>query len=144
MSENDTVRLLRQCGAGAKMGVASIDGVIGSVENDALHALLRESKKRHEQLHSRAAELLSQLGSEDKEPNPVARGMSFMKTGMKMMSQKPDAAAADLIVDGCNMGVKSLARYLNQYPTAQQPAKDVASELIVEEEGLAKDVRPYL
>lgn len=42
------------------------------------------------------------------------------------------------------MGVKSLSRYLNQYPNAQPQAQKVTRELIGEEESLAKSVRPYL
>ena len=85
MNDQDTVRLLRECDAGAKMGVASIDGVIESVRNRELHSLLQNSKQRHEQLGDRTAQLLSRLGDEGKEPNPMAKGMSTMKIGMKMM-----------------------------------------------------------
>lgn len=144
MNDQDTVRLLRECDAGAKMGVASIDGVIESVRNRELHSLLQNSKQRHEQLGDRTAQLLSRLGDEGKEPNPMAKGMSTMKIGMKMMLGNPDQQAADLITDGCNMGVKSLCRYLNEYPTAQQEAKDITNQLIGEEEQLARTMRPYL
>ena len=144
MNDQDTVRLLRECDSGAKMGVASIDGVIENVKNRELHSLLQNSKQRHEQLGDRTAQLLSQLGDEGKEPNPMAKGMSSMKIGMKMMMGNPDQQAADLITDGCNMGVKSLCRYLNEYPTAQQEAKDIANQLIGEEEQLARTMRPFL
>lgn len=144
MNDQDTVRLLRECDAGAKMGVASIDGVIESVKNQELHGLLQDSKQRHEQLGDRTAQLLSQLGDEGKEPNPMAKGMSSMKINMKMMMGNPDQQAADLITDGCNMGVKSLCRYLNEYPTAQQEAKDITNQLIGEEEQLARTMRPFL
>ena len=34
MVEKDTIRLLRECDAGVKMGVASIDDVIDRVQNE--------------------------------------------------------------------------------------------------------------
>ena len=43
MIENDTVRLLRECDAGIKMGVDSINEVIDKVKGDAL----RETLIRH-------------------------------------------------------------------------------------------------
>ena len=144
MNDQDTVRLLRECDAGAKMGVASIDGVIEIVRNQELHALLQSSKQRHEQLGDRTAQLLGQLGDAGKEPNPMAKGMSTMKISMKMMLGNPDQQAADLITDGCNMGVKSLCRYLNEYPTARQEARDITNQLIGEEEQLARTMRPFL
>ena len=36
MENQDTLRLLRECDAGAKMGVASIDGVLENVKNQEL------------------------------------------------------------------------------------------------------------
>ena len=144
MNDQDTLRLLRECDAGAKMGVASIDGVIEDVKNRELHDLLQNSKQRHEQLGDRTAQLLSQWHEEGKEPNLMAKSMSSMKISMKMMTGNPDQQAADLITDGCNMGVKSLCRYLNQYPTAQQEAKDITNQLIGDQEQLARTMRPYL
>jgi hypothetical protein len=44
--------------------------------------------------------------------------MSWMKTNMKLSMEDSDATIADLMTDGCNMGVKSLNRYLNQYKAA--------------------------
>jgi hypothetical protein len=51
---------------------------------------------------------------------------------------------ADLITDGCDMGVKSLYRYLNQYKTANDKAKNLANKIIEEEESLRKEMKPYL
>ena len=35
---------------------------------------------------------------------------------------------ADLMTDGCNMGVKSLSRYLNQYKAADEQSKNIAKK----------------
>ena len=53
MENQDTLRLLRECDAGAKMGVASIDGVLENVKNQEMQDLLAQSRKRHEQLGNR-------------------------------------------------------------------------------------------
>ena len=55
-----------------------------------------------------------------------------------------DETIADLMTDGCNMGVKSLNRYLNQYKAADEESKDITKRLIRIEESMAEDVRPYL
>ncbi len=144
MNRDDTIRLLRECDAGAKMGVSSIDGVLEDVRDPALTSLLRSSKREHEKLGERAAQQLFNLGDDGKEPPLMAKGMSALKTGMKMMGAEPDRQAADLIVDGCNMGVKSLCRYMNRFPQADTPAKDIAGQLIALEEQLSRDIRPYL
>ena len=74
----------------------------------------------------------------------MAKGMSWIKTNMKLAMDGSDSAIADLMTDGCNMGVKSLNRYLNQYKAADAKAKDLARRLIGLEEGLAVDIRCYL
>ena len=43
-----------------------------------------------------------------KDPNPMAKGMSWIKTNVKLVIDESDNTIADLITDGCNMGVKSL------------------------------------
>ena len=144
MIEQDTIRLLRECDAGVKMGVSSIDDVLDHVQNHDLKKLLVECKRRHERLKEELQGLLDRYEDEGKEPNPIAKGMSWMKSNLKMNLEQSDAAIAELMTDGCNMGVKSLSRYLNQYQAADEKSKDIAKKLIHLEETLAEDIRGYL
>ena len=50
MVEQDTIKLLRECDAGVKMGVSSIDDVMDHVNAEKLRDLLRECRAKHEQL----------------------------------------------------------------------------------------------
>ena len=79
-------------------------------------------------------------GGEEKEPSPIAKGMSWMKTNMKMSMDNSDSTAAELITDGCNMGVKTLQRYLNEYQGADAEAKAICEKMISIEEKLCKDM----
>ena len=98
-----------------------------------------------EKLGNEIHTLLIQQGSKDQEPTPMAKGMSWMKTNMKLLVEEDsDKAVADLITDGCNMGMKSLNRYLNQYQAAEEQVKDIAKDLVGLEQDLVKDVRPFL
>ena len=49
-----------------------------------------------------------------------------------------------LLAVGCNMGVKSLNRYLNQYKAADETSKDITKRLINLEEKLTVDIRGFL
>ena len=88
--------------------------------------------------------LLEEYHDYGKDPNPMAKGMSWMKTNMKLVMHESDATIADLMTDGCNMGVKSLHKYLNQYKAADEKSKDIAKKLINIEEKLTVDIRGYL
>ncbi len=144
MNGTDTVKLLKESDAGVKMGVSAIDDVLDKVSSDKLLNILNESKEKHQQLGSKIHEMLNKEHDETKEPNPIAKSMSWMKTNVKLAMDKNDQTIADLITDGCNMGVKSLNRYLNQYAAASEEAKSYTKELIDLEESLAKDIACYL
>lgn len=144
MIEQDTVKLLRECDAGIKMGIASIDDVLEHVEDDRFHQCLTDCRKEHEQLQSEIQNLLGRYQDEGKNPNPLAKGMSKVKTGIKLGMADTDATVADLMTDGCNMGVKSLNKYLNQYEAADEVSKDITKRLIHLEQQLTQQIRRYL
>ena len=144
MIEQDTIKLLRECDAGVKMGVSSIEDVIDYVNSDDFKTCLSRCKTEHDKLDSQIQSELDKYGDEGKNPSPIAKGMSWMKTNFKMAIDHSDGVIADLMTDGCNMGVKSLNKYLNQYKAADERSKDIAKRLINLEEKLAIDIRGYL
>jgi len=144
MIEQDTIKLLRECDAGVKMGVKSIDDVMDYVSEEKLRKLLTECKSEHEKLEIEIRDELNRYEDDGKEPNPIAKGMSWMKTNIKLVMNESDTTIADLMTDGCNMGVKSLNKYLNQYKAADEKSKDIAKRLINLEEKLAIDIRDFL
>ena len=112
---NDTISLLQECSAGANMAMSAIDQVLEGVENPALRDALTESRRVHDRIGGETRSLLRAQGQEGKAANPVAQSMAWLKTNWKLTVRPGDETVADLIVDGCNMGVKSLTRYQNQY-----------------------------
>lgn len=144
MIEQDTIKLLRECDAGIQMGVDSIDDVLNKVRSEKMRECLSQCKKEHQELDAEVQELLEKYRDDGKDPNPIAKGMSWMKTNVKMAMDDSDATIADLMVDGCDMGVKSLSRYLNQYEAADEVSKDICKRLIKLEEKLGKQMRAYL
>lgn len=144
MIEQDTIKLLRECDAGVKMGVSSIDDVLKYVKDEKLKEILADNKKDHEKLDKKLQILLDKYKDDGKAPNPMAKGMSWMKTNMKLAFNESDKTVADLITDGCNMGVKSLNEYLNKYEAADEESKDICKKLINLEEKLAVKIREFL
>ncbi|MCM1285985.1 MAG: hypothetical protein NC213_05570 [Acetobacter sp.] len=143
-ADGDTVKLLRECDSGIKMGISAIDDVIDDVQDQCFKGLLNDSRNQHEKLQEEIGLLLVQHDDEGKDPNPIAKGMSWMKTNVKMAADGGDNTVADLITDGCNMGVKSLSRYLNQYKSADTRSRDITGRLVEIEDRLVNNIRPYL
>ena len=144
MIEQDTIKLLRECDAGIKMGVSSIDDVLDRTESPRIRQTLSKCKEEHEKLKEEINSLLARYQDDGKNPNPIAKSMSWMKTTMKLGMNESDSTIADLMTDGCNMGVKSLNKYLNEYKAADEVSKDITKRLINLEEQLTTDLREYL
>lgn len=144
MIEQDTIKLLRECDAGIKMGVSSIEEVLPKVSDKDFEKKLTKCKEEHKKLDRELQSLLDEYHDDGKEPNPMAKSMSWIKTNMMLAMNESDRVIADLMTDGCNMGVKSLNKYLNEYKAADEVSKDITKRLINLEEKLAVDIRKYL
>jgi hypothetical protein len=126
------------------MGISSIEEVLDHVKDTDLKQNLAESKRDHETLEQELQTQLNRYEDGGKEPNPMAKGMSWLKTNMKLSWDESDATIANLMTDGCNMGVKSLSKYLNQYQAADETSKNITKRLIRLEEQLAVKIRKFL
>ena len=144
MVEQDTVRLLRECDAGVKMGISSIDDVLGYVRDERMKQNLKDCKEQHRKLEQEIQSALNRFHDDGKDPQPMVKGMSWLKTNMRLAVNESDATVADLMTDGCNMGIKSLNKYLNQYEAADEDSKRLAKKLIRMEEELTVQLRGNL
>ena len=140
----DTIRLLRECNSGIKMGVESIDNVLPYTKSESLKKVLNACKDKHAILGDETHRALLKADESTKNAHPVAQAMSDMKIRAKITMHKSDSTIADLMTDGCNMGIKSIYKYLNQYQNASDTSKSIANRLISMEQELRTDLREYL
>jgi hypothetical protein len=126
------------------MGVTSLEEGLSAAQGEGLRRVLEESMKAHKKLENRTRQALNRFHDSGKELNPMLRGMGWLKTNVKLATSPGDHTVADLMTDGCNMGVKYLSKYLNQYAAADEDSKDIAKTLIHLEENLAVEMRGYL
>lgn len=144
MIESDTIKLLRECDAGIKMGITSTEDSLKYVKSPEFKDILDKYMKGHEEIKHKLQGLLNDYHDTGKEPPVMAKGMSWFKTNVTLAVNESDSEVASFITDGCNMGVKSLTKYLNQYKAADEKSKDITKELISLEERMAIDIRDYL
>ena len=140
----DTILLLRECNAGTKMAVESIDEVLDNVENEEFKNILNQCKGRHSELGQETENILNEYSDDGREPSAMAKGMSWLKTNFKLTVDSSDKTVADLVTDGCNMGTKSLRRYINEYAAAEDRVKDIAFRLINIEEDTIDGIKKFL
>ena len=141
---DDTIKLLKECSSGICMARDAIDEILEDVRDDDLKGILQNSIKEHDALKEDTENYLKAFHEEPEKPSAIAKGMAHLKSNVKLAADNSDATVADLITDGCNMGIKSLHRYLNQYQAADEETKDIAKKLIKQEEELSIHMRSFL
>lgn len=144
LNNQDTVKLLESCHAGIVMATDSLSDMLGKITDKDLNHLVAACKNAHELLGSETKEILRKHAIEEKEPSMMAETMSWLKTNMKMAMNDTDKTVADLITDGCHMGIKTLRKDLNTYKNADESAKAIANRLIELESHLIEDMACYL
>lgn len=144
VEHDDTIQLLSECDAGIKTAVASIDEIKDHIEDESLMKIFEQYKHDHEELGRRIQDELNKYHEEGKDPKPMAKAMSWMKINAKMFNNPSVHEAADLMMDGCNMGIKSLCKYQNKYKAANHNAKTYAKDLVDLEQKLMIELRAFL
>lgn len=144
MSTEQTIKLLQEVNSGTQMAVDAIDEILEKVNDKKLADILSKSKTAHEHLGDETHALLQTYNDPPKDPGMIAKSMSWLKTNTKMLMDESDRTVADLITDGCNMGIKTIYRHMNEYREAGENVQKLAKELIRLEEDLRKDLGAYL
>ena len=140
----DTIELLKENDLGIKMAVGIFDEVIGEISNCEFKKLIEKSKEDHQSLQIEIENLLNSFSEDEKEPTLMAKSMSWMETNFKLMVDDTDMKIADIITDGCNMGIKTLSKKLNEYKYADETSKQLTNKLIKLEDDLTFNLRKYL
>ncbi len=140
---NDTEELLKECNAGCKTAVNSMEEALSHAQSAELRLTLERYRDRHAALGDDCHRLLSEAGEDGRDPHPIARAMTWFGTEVKLMFNGDDAHVAGLMADGCSMGIKTTGRYKNRYPAASGEARGVADGIIGAEEELLHELLPF-
>lgn len=140
----DSVELLKECDAGLDMAISSLEQVKPEAKADNFTNMLDKYYNNHKKIQKDIDEKLVEYNSDGKKANAFAETMSNMKTGFKLMTNHTDQEIADLMIDGCNMGIKSVSKYMNQYANANQDIMQLANDIIVLEQNFMNELRQYL
>lgn len=140
----DTVELLKECDAGCKMAVDSMEQIGKYVTDDQLKTLITKYNGEHIKMEEDIHRMLNAMGEEDQEPNPIAKASSWLQSEVKMMLKGDTHQAASLLTDGCNMGIKSLHEYKNQYKAADDKSVKMCEKICNIETRMVEDLQSFL
>ena len=140
----DTVELLKECDAGCKMAIDSMEQINGFVTDDKLKTIIKKYNGDHIKMKEDIHRMLNNIGAEGQEPSPIAKASSWIQAEVKMMIKGDAKQAASLLTDGCNMGVKSLCEYKNTYKAADDKSVALCEKLCDIETKMASDLQEFL
>lgn len=141
---NETKELLKECNQGCKMALNSMDQIQKYVTDENLKRLLEEYRGKFEHTEDASSRLLESAGIHEMKPKMMASAFSWISTEMKMMMEQDSHQIAKIMMDGCNMGIQSVAEYINKYTQASPESIELAHELLKNEEDFMDELKHYL
>ena len=140
----DTIHLLQETSSGCKMAIDTMDHIKSHVEDKQLREIMNKYHESHVDLQQECMRALYEAGAENKEPNAFAQTFATVQSRVKMFMDDDKSRAADILTDGCNMGVKTMSENINKYKNANEDSKMMAERLRNMEERMAGDLQPML
>lgn len=142
--DKQTVTLLKECNAGCKMAVGSIDRIKEFLMNAELEQTLTAYKEQHKKLEEESSKLLAELGECGQQPDKIASAFSWITTEVKLLVKDDSTQIAKILMNGCNMGIQSISECMNKCPDASHGSISLAKKLVKCEEKLMEDMKKYL
>lgn len=139
-----TIELLAECEAGLKMATSSMEQMLPKLSDPGFKTMFQDYYTKHAKLQEECRKLLKEHeeyeNQYEKNPSIISKFMSDLKNAR--CEDMADVAA--FYTDGCNMGMKSLGKALNQYMQASEESIAVARKIIKVEQHFMEDLRAYL
>ncbi len=149
--KSDTIKLLRQCSSGIETGVQSIDDALKYAHSPDLKDLLNKYKAEHELLRDEVQEHMKECADGNPEElehhafsTVMAQTMSRIKVNAELTFNDADTKVAELMAEGCDMGSRTLTRYVNEYDKADKRSKNLAGNIIRIEDELSVRLRKFI
>ena len=140
----DSINLLKECNAGCKSATNSMEQVESFINNDELRSVIDKYNDKHIKIGDECHEMLNEMEESEKDPHAIAKVFSWVSTEVKLMVDDDSSKIAQLMVDGCNMGIKSVSKYINQYKNASKEIMSLAKNLVKIEQEFMDDLLVFI
>lgn len=140
----DTIKLLKECNSGCKSATNSMEQVQSFIGDEKLKSIIDRYNKMHIKIGDECHQLLNDCNEDEKDPNVLAKAFSWISTEMKLMVNDDSHKIADIMIDGCNMGIKSVSEYINKYKAASKESSDLAKNLVKIEQDFMNELLAFL
>lgn len=144
MNNFDTISLLKACNQGCKYATNSMEKLYPHIKEDNFRTLIDDYNDKHIKIGDKCHEMLNNCNADEKDPKPMSEVFANMGIDMKMMMNDSTEKIAEMMLDGCHMGIKSVGKYMNKYTHASQESRNLAKKLIEVEQNFMNDLMGYI
>ena len=141
---DDTRMLLKECDAGCKMAARTMDQAIFFAEDSGIIQKINEYKDKHAEIGNECHSMLNEAGYSELDPSKHAKKMAWLVSEIKYVIDNSVQSISEMMIDGCNMGIKSISKYLNEFKNASEQSKDLAKRLIVVQQEFMNEMLCYI
>ena len=139
-----TYEVLKECSTGCKMALNSIEQLAVYLKDQDMQGLFCKYKEEYEQIEKEAARLSGGETEEEKISEKAAETFAWISAEVKMMFNDDTSKIAEMMIDGANMGIKSITEKLNRYSEAEKESISLAKKFEKTCEKLIQDMKKYL
>ena len=130
--DTSTYEILKECNSGCRMAVNSIEQLVVYLKNQELQELFSKYKEDYGETE------------EEKISEKAAETFAWISAEVKMMFNDDTSKIAEMMIDGANMGIKSITEKLNRYSEAEKESISLAKKFEKTCEKLIQDMKKYL
>ncbi|MBO5305770.1 MAG: hypothetical protein J6B12_03300 [Clostridia bacterium] len=138
-----TVELYQEIYKGCKMGGEAIVNLRPKVTDEGLRSELTAQLERYEEFASKAREQLFDMDKSPKEENLLTKLSSKMGVMMNTMIDATSSHIAQMIIEGCSMGITDLIKAIHAHDE-KDDAEKLARDVISFEESCTENMKKYL
>lgn len=128
---------------GCKMGAESLVNLLPKVTDDGLRNEITAQLERYEEYAAKAREELFDLDTSPKEENAFTKMSAKMGVMMNTMLDATSSHIAQMIIEGCSMGITELLKVVHAYGI-KDDAEQLARDVISFEESCSENMKKYL
>ena len=128
---------------GCKMGAESLVNLLPKVTDDGLRNEITAQLERYEEYAAKAREELFDLDTSPKEENAFTKMSAKMGVMMNTMLDASSSHIAQMIIEGCSMGITELLKVVHAYGI-KDDAEQLARDVISFEESCSENMKKYL
>ena len=130
--DTSTYEILKECNSGCRMALNSIEQLAVYLKSQELQDLFCKYKEDYEKMEKESIRFSE------------AETFAWISAEVKMMLNDDSSKIAEMMIDGANMGIKSITEKLNRYPEAEKESISLAKKFEKTCEKLIQDMKKYL